>query len=357
MPSVSDEVSKLIEQGQQKKISTQSIVGIFTQNRWESIDPLGVGETAFDLSSLTKVLATTTLVAKATQVGKFNVDQPLDQAFGEIFNYFQVNHKKAWLENFKPYTWTHVLGHCAQLPWRINFFDHFESFEAKLTNQLRQKIIQKSLELLVHQPLEHATDRKIVYSDPGFQLLGLYLEVLYQKRLKEIFDSELPPEYSEKLSFEPTKFSKIAPTEECPWRKRRLQGEVHDENASLWGGDAGHAGLFGTISGCQKIFTAWFPQQKSFLTEATKAQFCSGPVVGKTDGLYAFRKGWDTPLSLIKSGWSESSFGHWGFTGVGAWFDPERQWGMILLSNQVYFGRDKTQYRAWRDELFTRQKN
>src|SRR5256712_10273090 len=36
----------------------------------------------------------------------------------------------------------------------------------------------------------------------------------------------------------------IAPTENCPWRKRILCGEVHDDNAYAMGGVAGHAGLF-----------------------------------------------------------------------------------------------------------------
>jgi hypothetical protein len=36
----------------------------------------------------------------------------------------------------------------------------------------------------------------------------------------------------------------IAPTENCPWRKKILCGEVHDDNAYAMGGVAGHAGLF-----------------------------------------------------------------------------------------------------------------
>ena len=43
--------------------------------------------------------------------------------------------------------------------------------------------------------------------------------------------------------------SSIAPTENDPWRGRRLVGEVHDENCWALGGAAGHAGLFGTAEG------------------------------------------------------------------------------------------------------------
>lgn len=36
-------------------------------------------------------------------------------------------------------------------------------------------------------------------------------------------------------------------TERCGWRGRLIQGEVHDENAVVLGGVAGHAGLFGSL--------------------------------------------------------------------------------------------------------------
>ena len=45
----------------------------------------------------------------------------------------------------------------------------------------------------------------------------------------------------------------IAPTENDPWRGRRLVGEVHDENCWALGGAAGHAGLFGTAEGGRRF--------------------------------------------------------------------------------------------------------
>ena len=38
-------------------------------------------------------------------------------------------------------------------------------------------------------------------------------------------------------------------TGNCLWSKNRLSGLVHDDNCRAIGGVAGHAGLFGTLSG------------------------------------------------------------------------------------------------------------
>ncbi|MGC5412680.1 esterase, partial [Streptomyces sp. DT225] len=42
-------------------------------------------------------------------------------------------------------------------------------------------------------------------------------------------------------------------TEVCPWRGRTVVGEVHDENAVVLGGVAGHAGLFSTLADMERI--------------------------------------------------------------------------------------------------------
>ena len=55
----------------------------------------------------------------------------------------------------------------------------------------------------------------------------------------------------------------IAPTERCPWRKRVLCGEVHDDNAFAMGGVAGHAGLFSSARDIDRIAT----QMDSFSDE------------------------------------------------------------------------------------------
>jgi CubicO group peptidase (beta-lactamase class C family) len=72
----------------------------------------------------------------------------------------------------------------------------------------------------------------------------------------------------------------IAPTEECPWRKRVLCGEVHDDNAWAMGGVAGHAGIFSTANDLHLIartLLAAYHGRSQFLSRETVQQFLAGP--------------------------------------------------------------------------------
>ena len=79
-------------------------------------------------------------------------------------------------------------------------------------------------------------------------LLGFIIEDAGGRRSRAQATELLAALTSEPLLFNPPAAlrSSIAPTENDPWRGRRLVGEVHDENCWALGGAAGHAGLFGT---------------------------------------------------------------------------------------------------------------
>ncbi len=97
-------------------------------------------------------------------------------------------------------------------------------------------------------PLEYPPDSQEIYSDLGFMLLGFIVEDAgrqsFQSQASQLLGALTPAP----LMFNPPAAlrSSIAPTENDPWRGRRLVGEVHDENCWALGGAAGHAGLFGT---------------------------------------------------------------------------------------------------------------
>jgi CubicO group peptidase (beta-lactamase class C family) len=61
--------------------------------------------------------------------------------------------------------------------------------------------------------------------------------------------------------------------------------------------------------------------------------------------------GWDTPSesgSSAGSHFSARSFGHTGFTGTSMWADPERDLGVVLLTNRVHPSRDNEGIRELR---------
>jgi CubicO group peptidase (beta-lactamase class C family) len=112
----------------------------------------------------------------------------------------------------------------------------------------------------------------------------------------------------------------FAATEDCPWRKRVLQGEVHDDNAWTLGGYSGHAGLFSTA---EEIYVManmlrehYLGKRKDFFKPETVREFFRRQEIVKGSD---WALGWDTrALEGSSAGkyFSRDSVGHTGFTGT-----------------------------------------
>ena len=148
---------------------------------------------------------------------------------------------------------------------------------------------------------------------------------------------------------------RIAPTEVCRWRGRRLVGEVHDENAGRLGGVSGHAGLFSTAADVARLGQLYLNGGEldgvRLLSPETVAEMTRVQVDfdGDRRGLGWMRQGtgeWRRP------GLSNAAFGHTGFTGTSLWVDPSTQEVIVLLTNRVYFGRDAGGILALRQNVY-----
>jgi CubicO group peptidase (beta-lactamase class C family) len=143
----------------------------------------------------------------------------------------------------------------------------------------------------------------------------------------------------------------IAPTEnDLDFRKRLMQGEVHDENAWAMGGVSGHAGLFSTAGDtaifAQMILNGGIYAHHRLLARATLQEFTARQAIGDA----ARTLGWDVVTQPSSSGhyFSPGSFGHTGFTGTSLWIDPERGLFVVLLTNRVNPTRANEQIRQLR---------
>jgi CubicO group peptidase (beta-lactamase class C family) len=89
-------------------------------------------------------------------------------------------------------------------------------------------------------------------------LLGAVVERVTGQRL-DAFARALvfEPLGMHRTGFGPIGSDDVAATEDCGWRGRLLVGEVHDENATVWDGVAGHAGLFGDAADLARYAAAW----------------------------------------------------------------------------------------------------
>lgn len=190
------------------------------------------------------------------------------------------------------------------------------------------------------------------YSDIGFIVLGAALERIARETLdvfcqREVFGplgmihttfnppkesrSKIPPTADERPD---GKYSASTPARST-LRQRVIQGEVQDENASILGGVAGHAGLFSTAGDLARFAHAMLHGGRPILRPEAVALFTrrESTPPGTSRAL-----GWDTPSVPSQSGkyFSPKSFGHLGYTGTSLWIDPERQLSITLLTNRTW---------------------
>ena len=173
-------------------------------------------DTWFDLASLTKVLFTTDRILGLAEAGTIDLDAPLTSVLPDFRQY----DAGCWERQI---TFRQCLGHQTPLPAVFPIYTYDRD-----PDQLRHFVLQ-------HQWQAGSP----VYSDINFILLGLALERITGKRIRE---QDPGPGFA--WSADP---ESAAATENDPWRGRVLCGEVHDENCSSLRG-SGHAGLFGTAA-------------------------------------------------------------------------------------------------------------
>ena len=302
-------------------------------------------DTIFDLASLTKVIATTTLAMRAIDDGLLTLDDPV----------------RKWLrdwrgEDRRDVTIRDLLAHASGLTAYLPFFrDYAGRFEFE--------------HAICSMALEYEPRSQSLYSDLGFILLGFILEDAQPsgpafKGAPGAIDPSrsLATQFHRLASFftaEPLQFNpprswrgRTAPTEIDEWRGRLLVGEVHDENTWALGGAAGHAGLFGTAAGvgafARAILRTIAGEPILAAPETMRTFVARTDIPGSSRAL-----GWDTMLPTSSSGGrlSPTSIGHTGFTGTSLWIDWERDLYVVFLTNRVYPTRANEAIRAVRPRL------
>ena len=256
----------------------------------------------FDLASVSKVIATTTMILRLADKGVLDLDRPLIDAIPDLRQYDIANAPERRL------TFRDCLAHNTHLPAVEPIYTYGDD-----PDRLRAFILQR--EWRPGPP---------VYSDINFLLLGIAIERLTRQPL-----DALP--LGQGLSWGPPPGPAVA-TERCSWRGRVLKGEVHDENSFALGGRTGHAGLFGTVAGVLDFAQGLLDGSgvSPAMLAATRT-----PVAGhRTCGWDKFHHGW--PGGDVCS---PETIGHTGFTGTGLWIDFDRGVAWTLLTNRVHPSR------------------
>lgn len=314
-------------------------------------------ETVFDLASITKVLATTQAVMFLESRGELNMKNSLQDYLPELRG---TNKGKMVLGDVM----AHEAGLIAFIPyyartveagqWRGDYYKPISSpgFTRPVSNDmfgmdaLRDSIWHWTVDSKI-TPIPRGESRhKYVYSDLTMYLMQAVVERVVNQPMEMFLDQNFyDPLGLYTMTFNPAfkmLIDNIAPTEnDITFRKRQVQGYVHDQGAAMFGGVAGHAGLFGKANDLavmmQMMLNGGSYGGVNLIRPETVKKFTKNQSRQSRRGW-----GWDKPNTEVGSGGSagdmapKSTFGHTGFTGTCVWADPDNNLIYVFLSNRVY---------------------
>jgi CubicO group peptidase (beta-lactamase class C family) len=273
----------------------------------------------FDLASLTKVIGTTTAAEILYDRGQLDLDAPVARYLPEFGA--TPGHDEITVRN--------LLSHSSGL----------KSADGLWRNA---KDRQDLLRLIYATPATDPPGSAFAYRDTNIILMG----EIVQRLTGQTLDRFLAREVFEPLGMKDTGFRpsrtllpRIAPTEQDDtFRHMLVRGVVHDENAYVLGGVAGHAGLFSTardLSAFAQLYLNHGSYRGKRLIKASTIALFETPQNMPPGSSRAL--GWDTPTPGGFAGplASPHAIIHTGFTGTSIYIDPDRDAFVILLTNRV----------------------
>lgn len=302
---------------------TSVYAGRFT---YDPESPVVDEHSLWDLASVTKVMATTSVVMRLFDRGELDLEEPLMSDLPQVrapgVTYEDcLRHEGGWA----PYV--------------------------SLEDEAVADVVANRARLLAQTPVAPRRTGT-VYSCLSMQMLTAGIEARTGKSLPDLFAQEVAePMGLKHAKFHPRERENCVPTEENPpWRVRvakerkephpdspYTQGSVHDPACYLLGGAAGNAGLFASLEDVARWSKYILGTEPGWVAESTLAKFPKPRVTGGR-GLGFDRPSPDGFLAGLDR--ASDSFGHLGFTGTLAWFNPSDSMALILLTNRVHPRRD-----------------
>ncbi len=275
--------------------------------------PATEADTRYDLASLTKVVATLPSVLKLVAAGAVDLGDRVGRFFSGAGLFREPSLADVPVRA--------LLAHASGLPaWRPLY--------AQPTDR------RAALAAVINTELPHPAGT-VVYSDLGFMLLAAIVERVAHERLDAFAAREVfAPLGMHATGYGPISGVPVAATEDCGWRDRVLEGEVHDENATVWDGVAGHAGLFGTAGDLARYAHAWLTRDER-LAPAALLDACTAEAAVAADGARR-GLGWVLAHEGSFGGPGARGYGHTGFTGTSIWIEPDGGHATVVLTNRVH---------------------
>ena len=289
-------------------------------------------DTIWDAASLTKPLVTAAITLIATEQRRLRLDEP-------------------------------VIRHAPELRAspgadRITFTDlltHRAGFQAWYPLYVEGSGARGYLEALGKRPLRYWPGTSEIYSCLGFILLGIVLERVFDRSLRELAaellfgtvglrDASMSPDASLRSRIAPTELGNVHEKamvrdrglEFSAFRETLIHGEVNDGNAFHLDGGAGNAGLFATATDVVTLASTWMEEERALVSPSLRELATRNFTLGFAEnrGL-----GWllrDSSRSNPAAALSRKAFGHTGFTGCSIWCDPSMGVAIALMTNRIH---------------------
>ncbi len=301
----------LLQAGLDDGLFTHAVYGLRQGGEMRAQQAFGAATlgSVFDLASLTKPLATATLIMQGVEQGRLHLRQSVARFFEDVFGP---------LPHLSGVEVRHLLTHTSGLPpvpcWPVTGL-----------GVSRQELIASVLTTPTLRPAGVG----YTYSDTGYLLLGEIAAQVFEQPLESCFRERVAgPMEMATLRFCPSAANTVSTGPEAA-------GVVHDPRARDLGGVAGHAGLFGTVGDVLAFAEAVRTGGGPILSRASAARMRESQIPAS---IGAQSLGWFCAGNdYLPSGdlFSDRSFGHSGFTGTALLLDPASDVSLVLLTNRV----------------------
>lgn len=292
-------------------------------------------ETVYDMASMSKILATTMIVFKLIDEGRFTLEDTLELYVEKGY----LNSEDVPKER-RNITLYNLLTHTSGIEAHFMLWNYIEDEK-------------DAVKFILNQPLAYETGKGQQYTCMGYIVLGKILEGYYKEGLDVIAKREVfEPLGMKNTGYHPIKEGykalhrieeNTAYTEKDSYNDEWLAGTVHDENARFLHGVAGNAGVFSTLDDVIRFSTmlsnGGVLEGKRFISEGLFAEAIKNHTegCGQNRGL-----GFHLPGEDCYSGdlFDRKAFGHTGFTGTHFLISPTTGLYVIMLTNRVHPNRD-----------------
>ncbi|MGW1076041.1 serine hydrolase domain-containing protein [Streptomyces sp. NPDC002537] len=331
MADSTDRIKQLVADGVRDQVYPGAVwaigdaSGTKTGGTTGTLDPTEPGtpmrpDTVFDVASLTKILAVWSTVGALWEDGALPLDEPLEGFWTEVTGH-PLGHV----------TSRQLLTHTAGVPLRAQLKNLYGTDPAAIRTGV------------LHEALHRPPGAAVEYTDRAALILGYLAEHLSGQRLDQLAQSRI----WQPLSMTHTRFgvlppglaARCAPTELDEDTGRHLKGTAHDFSARLLGGICGIAGAFSILDDLARFLQYMLDPASAPSAPGFGPNWVEESLTVQTGTLEPARGLFWHPAPGTDP--ADRTYVHYGFTGTGMWISPKKGTWAVLLTNKLYYTRDR----------------